>query len=90
MSFVKNLFCFLILLSLCNLSAQRKGKDYTNILRSNNIYEIDSYLRIAHPDDPKRSVLKPRLVKLLNEYIKTAHPIRPKGEGFSGKARTFA
>lgn len=85
MSFVKNLFCFLMLLSLCNLSAQRKGKDYTNILRSNNIYEIDSYLRIAHPDDPKRSVLKPRLVKLLNEYIKTAHPSDQRVKDFQEK-----
>ena len=85
MSLVKNLFCFLMLLSLCNLSAQRKGKDYSNILRSNNIYEIDSYLRIAHPDDPKRSVLKPRLVKLLNEYIKTAHPADQRVKDFQEK-----
>ena len=74
-----------MLLSLCNLSAQRKGKDYSNILRSNNIYEIDSYLRIAHPDDPKRSVLKPRLVKLLNEYIKTAHPADQRVKDFQEK-----
>ena len=74
-----------MLLSLCNLSAQRKGKDYSNILRSNNIYEIDSYLRIAHPDDPKRSVLKPRLVKLLNEYIKTAHPSDQRVKDFQEK-----
>ena len=74
-----------MLLSLCNLSAQRKGKDYSNILRSNNIYEIDSYLRIAHPDDPKRSVLKPRLVKLLNEYIKSAHPADQRVKDFQEK-----
>ena len=89
MYFFKNILLSFVLTSAI-FSAQQKGKDYSHILRSNNIYEIDSYLRIAHPDDPKRSVLKPRLVKLLNEYIKTAHPIRPKGEGFSGKARTFA
>ncbi len=85
MSFVKNLFCFLMLLSLCNLSAQRKSKDFSNILRSYNIYEIDSYLRIAHPDDPKRSVLKPRLVKLLNDYIKTAHPADQRVKDFQEK-----
>lgn len=54
--------------------AQLKNKDYSNILRSKNIYEIDAYLRDAHPDDPKRSVLKPRLVKMLKEYIREAKP----------------
>lgn len=85
MSIVRNFFFLLMLLSFCNLSAQRKGKDYSNILRSYNIYEIDAYLRIAHPDDPKRSVLKPRLVKLLNEYIKTAHPADQRVKDFQEK-----
>jgi hypothetical protein len=62
------------LLSFSTFSAQKKNKDYTNILNSTNIYEIDAYLRVAHPDDPKRSVLKPKLVKMLKEYIKTANP----------------
>jgi len=84
-SIVKNFFILLMLFSICHLSAQRKGKDYSNILRSYNIYEIDSYLRIAHPDDPKRSVLKPRLVKLLNDYIKTAHPADQRVKDFQEK-----
>ena len=85
MSSVKN-FCYLLLLiSFCNLSAQLKGKDYSNILRSNSIYEIDAYLRTAHPDDPKRSVLKPRLVKLLKEYIQTAHPADQRVKDFQEK-----
>ena len=69
----KNIFFLLILGSFSTLSAQKKSKDYSNILNSTNIYEIDAYLRDAHPDDPKRLVLKPKLVKMLKEYIKTAH-----------------
>lgn len=63
-------------LSLCNAQfyAQQKNKDFSNIMRSTSIYEIDAYLRIAHPDDPKRIVLKPRLIEMLKEYIRTAHP----------------
>ncbi|RMZ59472.1 hypothetical protein D1632_07475 [Chryseobacterium nematophagum] len=38
-----------------------------NILKSNNIQEIENYLKIAHPDDPKRMVLKPKLVALKNK-----------------------
>lgn len=68
-----------ILLLLCSvlffiISAQKKGKDYSDILKSNNIYEINAFLRDAHPDDPRRSVLKPRVMDLMKEYIKNAHP----------------
>lgn len=57
-----------------SVSAQKRGKDYTNILKSNNIYEINAFLRDAHPDDPRRSVLKPRVMEMMKEYIKNAHP----------------
>lgn len=57
-----------------NLSAQKKGKDYSEILKSKNIYEINAFLRDAHPDDPRRSVLKPRVMEMMKEYIKNAHP----------------
>lgn len=57
-----------------SLSAQKKGKDYSEIIKSNNIYEINAFLRDAHPDDPRRSVLKPRVMELMKEYIKNAHP----------------
>lgn len=56
------------------LSAQKRGKDYSDIIKSNNIYEINAFLRDAHPDDPRRSVLKPRVMELMKEYIKNAHP----------------
>lgn len=75
MRFLKNLFFFLLFCSFCTpLSAQKKLKDYSKIMSSTNIYEIDAYLKDAHPDDPKRLILKPKLVKLLKEYIKKAHP----------------
>lgn len=60
---------------LCaGLSAQKKGKDYSDILKSKNIYEINAFLRDAHPDDPRRSVLKPRVMEMMKEYIKDALP----------------
>ncbi|REC47089.1 DUF6759 domain-containing protein [Chryseobacterium pennipullorum] len=57
-----------------SLSAQKKGKDYSDVIKSKNIYEINAFLRDAHPDDPRRSVLKPRVMELMTEYIKNAHP----------------
>lgn len=62
------------LMLFCTLPAQRKMKDYGNIMKSTSIYEIDAFLRDAHPDDPRRSILKPRLMNLLKDYVKDAHP----------------
>lgn len=56
------------------LSAQRREKDYSNILKSKSIYEINAFLRDAHPDDPRRSVLKPKVMGLMKDYIKNAPP----------------
>ncbi|MDP9961381.1 DUF6759 domain-containing protein [Chryseobacterium lathyri] len=57
-------------------SAQKKHKD---ILKSTNTKEIEEYLRNAHPDDPKRAVLKPKLIALKNsgwtKGAKTAKPM---------------
>ncbi|KUJ50518.1 DUF6759 domain-containing protein [Chryseobacterium sp. JAH] len=69
----KLLLIFSTLMFTC-LSAQKKGKDYSNILRSKNIYEINAFLRDAHEDDPRRSVLKPKVMDLMKEYIKNAPP----------------
>ncbi len=60
-------------------------KDYSNIMRSTNIYEIDAFLRDAHPDDPKRIILKPRLIKMLKTYIKNAHPADQRVKEFQEK-----
>lgn len=54
--------------------AQKARKDYSKIMTSKSIYEIDAFLRDAHPDDPRRSVLKPKLMELIRIYIRSAHP----------------
>lgn len=66
--------CLIFILIFLNglAFAQRKTKDYSNIMRSTNIYEINAFLRDAHPDDPRRSVLKPKVMKLMKEYIREA------------------
>jgi len=65
---------FLILAS-GTASAQKKTKD---ILKSTNIKEIEEYLKNTHPDDPKRFVLKPKLIALKNsEWTKGASKAKP-------------
>jgi len=55
--------------------AQKSSKD---ILKSTNIKEIEEYLKNAHPDDPKRTVLKPKLIALKNsEWTKGARTAKP-------------
>ncbi|AYZ14003.1 DUF6759 domain-containing protein [Chryseobacterium arthrosphaerae] len=71
---MKKILLLLASVLFFSLSAQKRGKDYSNILKSNNIYEINAFLRDAHPDDPRRSVLKPRVMEMMKEYIKNAHP----------------
>jgi hypothetical protein len=71
---MKKLLLLFSTLLFLSFSAQKKGKDYSNILKSKNIYEINAFLRDAHPDDPRRSVLKPRVMELMRTYIKDALP----------------
>lgn len=71
---MKKLFFIVSVLLFGTISAQWKRKDYSDILKSKNIYEINAFLRDAHPDDPRRSVLKPKVMKMMDDYIKTAHP----------------
>lgn len=78
-------FIFAILFTTSTTYAQQRNKDFKNIMQSKSIYEIDAYLRIAHPDDPKRSVLKPRLLEMLKEYIRTAHPADSRVADFQQK-----
>ncbi|WP_228435806.1 DUF6759 domain-containing protein [Chryseobacterium pennipullorum] len=67
---------FFILLLPAFTSAQKKGS--TDILKSTKINEIEEYLKKAHPDDPKRSVLKPKLIALKNaEWTKGARNAKP-------------
>ena len=71
---MKKLLLLFSVLVFANLSAQKRNKDYSDILKSKNIFEINAFLRDAHPDDPRRSVLKPRVMEMMKEYIKNAHP----------------
>lgn len=58
-----------ILLSAATLlSAQKKKKaDYEDILNTKSIPQIERFLKTAHPQDPRRTVLKPKLIALKNE-----------------------
>lgn len=71
---MKKLLLFFTTLLCISFSAQKKGKDYSNILKSKSIYEINAFLRDAHPDDPRRYVLKPKVMELMKDYIKNAPP----------------
>lgn len=73
---MKKLVLFFSVILCIHLSAQ--GKDYSQILKSKSIYEINAFLRDAHPDDPRRSVLKPRVMGMMKEYIQYAKPGDPK------------
>ncbi|WP_223606682.1 DUF6759 domain-containing protein [Chryseobacterium sp. OSA05B] len=65
----------LIFLTTGFVFAQKNSKD---ILKSTNIRDIEEYLKNAHPEDPKRSVLKPKLIALKNaEWTKGAAKAKP-------------
>jgi len=57
-------FLTLALLGSLSMSAQNNKKD---ILKSTNISEIESFLKTVHPDDPRRNILKSKVLKLKNE-----------------------
>jgi hypothetical protein len=58
------------------LHAQKKN--FKNILKTTSIPEIEEFLKVAHPEDPRRSVLKPKLVLLKNQaWTKGAKNAKP-------------
>ena len=59
----KTLFT-LSLATFISISAQKK---YDKIISSKNITEIESFLKVAHPDDTRRMILKRKLVSLKND-----------------------
>ncbi|MGG5210668.1 DUF6759 domain-containing protein [Chryseobacterium sp. MIQD13] len=74
---MKKILTTLLFLFLVSGSAfaQKKTKD---ILKSTNIKEIEEYLKTAHPEDPKRTVLKPKLIALKNsQWTKGAATAKP-------------
>lgn len=71
---MRKILFILGLLSCIVINAQSRKKDYTNIIKSTNIYEINAFLRDAHPNDPRRNVLKTKVMGMMDEYIKNAMP----------------
>ena len=59
-------FCTFLLI---NCAASKE--DYNDILNTKDIQKIEVFLKNAHPEDPRRSVLKPKLIALKNaEWVK--------------------
>ncbi|WP_294284837.1 DUF6759 domain-containing protein [uncultured Chryseobacterium sp.] len=66
--------CFFLV--SCKVNSPEYG--FQNILDSKNIPEIERFLRTCHPDDPKRNVLKSKLIALKNsEWMKGSKNARP-------------
>jgi hypothetical protein len=73
----KNFLQVLLFVLLASCSANIK-KDDDDILKSTNIKEIEKYLENTYPDDPKKSVLKPKLIALKNSaWTKGAKDAKP-------------
>jgi hypothetical protein len=74
--------CSLIILLFATLiscgTSKNAQNDTKNILESKDIAEIESFLKTAHPDDPKRRVLRPKLIALKNaEWTKGKKNAKP-------------
>lgn len=61
---MKKIFFAVTLVSTLPISAQNNKPD---ILKSVNISEIEGFLKTAHPDDPRRNILKSKVLKLKND-----------------------
>lgn len=74
---------FTLIISLCffliSCKVNSSENAFQNILESKSIPEIEHFLKTCHPDDPRKSVLKPKLIALKNtEWTKggkNAHPM---------------
>lgn len=66
-------FFFGLMLSSCASNADRG-----DILKSTNISEIEEYLGRTHPEDPKKRILKQRIIALKNaEWTKGSKNAKP-------------
>lgn len=63
------LFCSLLLMvmNITSCSAHTQTAERDDILKTDDIEKIEQFLKTAHPDDPRRTVLKPKLVTLKNK-----------------------
>lgn len=68
-----------ISLMMCiGISAQKKKEKYQDILNTPDIKKIEAFLQTAHPEDPRRTVLKPKLIALKNAaWTKGAKDAKP-------------
>ena len=64
---MNRIFTIIAILMFAFLGAQTKKKNFNNIIKSQDITEITAFLEQAHPDDPRKPVLKKRLIQLKNE-----------------------
>jgi len=70
------LIVLLFLLAACK-NTNAGGTSY-NILESKDIDKIETYLKNAHPDDPKKNILKSKLIALKNaEWTKGKKGMKP-------------
>ncbi|WP_027381186.1 DUF6759 domain-containing protein [Chryseobacterium daeguense] len=68
----------LLLIAVSCTTSKVAKKDAPNILESKDIKEIESFLKTSHPDDPRRTVLKPKLIALKNaEWTKGKKDAKP-------------
>lgn len=71
----KNFTIFFFSLILSSCAVQESHED---ILKSTKISEIEDYLSKAHPEDPKKHILKSKLIALKNsEWTKGAAYAKP-------------
>lgn len=64
---INRIFFIISIMTAALLQAQKKKKDnYNDILTTTDIERIETFLKDAHPEDPRRIVLKPKLVALKN------------------------
>jgi hypothetical protein len=72
---ILNFFFFGLMLSSC---ACASNGDRSDILKSTNINEIEEYLGKTHPEDPKKRILKQRIIALKNAgWTKGAKNAKP-------------
>lgn len=74
----KNHVVVSLCLMLISCSTNKNAHKNSNILESKNIAEIENFLKTAHPEDPRRRVLKPKLIALKNlEWTKGKKDAKP-------------
>lgn len=68
----------IILFFTLTSSCSTQKSNHEDILKNTNITEIEEYLKTAHPEDPKRRILKSKLIALKNsEWTKGSATAKP-------------